>query len=925
MHFIKVVLGFLIALMVVTACSRTASDEVLFERAKQAQSKGDIQASVIDLKTILQRSPDHVEARRLLGENYLLLGDGPTAEKELVKAEALGATDLNFILAFAEAAHFRHENELALSRLEQVPDGTQPTPELIKLKARVLLALGRYQQALEFLNSLDTLSDDSEALALYGLILKNQGNLEEATLTLRQAIRLDGAVSEAYRIYALLLATQGEASEEVEAVFAQAIKSAVPGSRGHWLAVLQRAYYFSDTNQPAAALKDIQLAEKIYGNLETQYAKARILLQNKQIDEARAILLEIESRYRSFRDVPLLLATIFLEDKNYSQADRLVSRYLFDHPNNVGAHRLLGEILLQSGQLERARKVVDEGLVVSPGHPGLTLLSSQLFLREGETDRGLKLMEDLVDKHPEQDVLRFKLAGALVDADQVDRGLVELDRLLGRPQAGPQIYLTKTLALLDAQRFEAAIQAAKQWVESYPNEPVAYNLMGIAHLSLKKEDEAMASFERAHQLDPNNPSPAFNIGEIALGRGDYQLAEKWFTGVWKQDENNLGAIEKMAKLARAREDFTEYERWLRLALRSDSHAIKNRLALIRFLFREERFNEILAEINEGLEVEPDQPDLTLFHCELLIRRGKPEQAVQSCRRVLNLYPGHINGNLLIAQAYMAAGYPEEAKFHLRQVLQEQEQNQSATGVLALLLLQEKQYVRAEPLVNRYRELWPEAVMGLELEADLAYGLQDFAKAERALRQAIEIEPSERNAIALAQVIKLGRDWLHVEKFVDTWVAERPEDAGLMIWIANEYLAQDKLELAITYWRKVLSVKPNNLVALNNLAWHLKNKDYQQALSHAQKAYQLAPEVPAVLDTYAMLLVEEKKWSQAQELLNKAYQKQRNNADIAYHLALVNTNLNAKEKAREILEPFIYSQREFNSRADAELLWQQIKH
>ncbi|HBC56584.1 MAG TPA: PEP-CTERM system TPR-repeat protein PrsT, partial [Gammaproteobacteria bacterium] len=770
----------------------------------------------------------------------------------------------------------------------------------------------------------ENLSSDSEALALYGLILKNQGDLEEATLTLSRAIQMDSAVSEAYRIYALLLATQGESGAEVEAVFAQAIKSAVPGSRDHWLAVLQRAYYFSDSNQPAAALKDVELADKIYGNLETRYAKARILLQNRQVDEARAILLEIESRYRSFRDVPLLLATIFLQDKNYSQAERLVSRYLFDHPKNVGAYRLLGEILIQSGQLERARKVVEEGLLLSVDHLGLTLLSAQLYLREGETERGLQLMEEIVDKNPNEDILRFKLAGALVDADQVDRGLTELDTLLGRPQAGPQIHLTKTLALLDAQRFDAAIKAANQWVAAYPKEPVAYNLMGIAHLSLKQEDEAMASFERAHQLDGKNPSPAFNIGEIAMGRGDYELAEKWFLDVWKQDENNVVAIEKMAKLARARKDFDAYERWLRLALRSDANSIKNRIALIKYLFSEERLNEVLAQINEGLEVEPDQPDLTLFHCELLIRRGKPEQAVQSCRRVLNAYPNHIDANLLISQAYMAAGYPEEAKFHLRQVLQEQEQNQSATGILALLLLQEKQFSRAEPLVNRYRQLWPEAVMGLELEADLAHGVQDFSRAERALRQAIEIEASERNAIALAQVIKLGRGWQQVERFVDAWIADRPQDTGLMIWMANEYLALAQIELAITYWQKVIAVKPNNLVALNNLAWHLRDKEYQQALSHAEKAYQLAPEVPAVMDTYAMLLVEENKWTKAQELLSRAYQKQRNNADIAYHLALVNSHLNAKERAREILEPFIYSQREFNSRAEAEALWQELK-
>ena len=49
MGFIRMVFGFLVPVLLLVACSRTPSDEELFERAKVAQSQGEIQASVLDL------------------------------------------------------------------------------------------------------------------------------------------------------------------------------------------------------------------------------------------------------------------------------------------------------------------------------------------------------------------------------------------------------------------------------------------------------------------------------------------------------------------------------------------------------------------------------------------------------------------------------------------------------------------------------------------------------------------------------------------------------------------------------------------------------------------------------------------------------------------------------------------------------------
>ena len=88
------VLAVLLASTILAACdevSETGNVDELMQRASERRAAGKIRASIIDLKTILQKSPKNADARLLLGQVYLDIGDGEAAEKEAGQALALGA------------------------------------------------------------------------------------------------------------------------------------------------------------------------------------------------------------------------------------------------------------------------------------------------------------------------------------------------------------------------------------------------------------------------------------------------------------------------------------------------------------------------------------------------------------------------------------------------------------------------------------------------------------------------------------------------------------------------------------------------------------------------------------------------------------------------------------------------------------------
>ena len=81
----------LVALAIACALGVAACDEEgdltgkqYIDKAIEHRDKNDIRASLIELRNAVRVDPDNPQARALLGDNYLNLGDPVAAEKELL-------------------------------------------------------------------------------------------------------------------------------------------------------------------------------------------------------------------------------------------------------------------------------------------------------------------------------------------------------------------------------------------------------------------------------------------------------------------------------------------------------------------------------------------------------------------------------------------------------------------------------------------------------------------------------------------------------------------------------------------------------------------------------------------------------------------------------------------------------------------------
>ena len=89
-----------------------------------------------------------------------------------------------------------------------------------------------------------------------------------------------------------------------------------------------------------------------------------------------------------------------------------------------------------------------------------------------------------------------------------------------------------------------------------------------------------------------------------------------------------------------------------------------------------------------------------------------------------------------------------------------------------------------------------------------------------------------------------------------------------------------MKKAISQYESLLDKLPNNFSVLNNIAYLLADNDERlsDAVEYAKRAWQLRPNDPSVLDTYAYALYKTGEYEKASEYLQAAKQQFAGSAD-----------------------------------------------
>jgi Flp pilus assembly protein TadD len=144
--------------------------------------------------------------------------------------------------------------------------------------------------------------------------------------------------------------------------------------------------------------------------------------------------------------------------------------------------------------------------------------------------------------------------------------------------------------------------------------------------------------------------------------------------------------------------------------------------------------------------------------------------------------------------------------------------------------------------------------------------------------------------------------------MEVWVAEalqkRPDDEALAIGLGAIRIRQGRFDEAEALYRRVVASTPDNVEALNNLAWLLAMRDEGktgEALELIKRAIENQGANPSLVDTRAVVLIRAGRFEPALQDLEYARAIDPKNPSVALHLAWVYGRMGRLDEARKAFQ------------------------
>jgi Tfp pilus assembly protein PilF len=211
---------------------------------------------------------------------------------------------------------------------------------------------------------------------------------------------------------------------------------------------------------------------------------------------------------------------------------------------------------------------------------------------------------------------------------------------------------------------------------------------------------------------------------------------------------------------------------------------------------------------------------------------------------------------------------------------------------------------------------PEAVYGYALEGDVHTSRREPEQAATAYAMAYDKQASAPLAQKLFHSRMKTGATESAYGILRQWLAEHPQDIATRSLLASALQDAGHNQQAIEQYLKLLAHDPENVAALNNVAWLYQETGDSKGIRYADRAHELAPERPEITDTLGWLLVQYGDTNRGLVLLQEARVKAPHIPDIHYHMAVALYKSGRTGEARKELDRLLRTGQAFPERVSA---------
>lgn len=916
-----------------------SADEHL-ARALEHREAGDFPATVIEFKNVLQSDPEHAEARWELGRTYMLLGIPSAAEVEFRKAEELGVAVDRTRPAIVRALLHQDSHAAALALLDEA-GGAQDDAELLGLRAQALLGTGQPDAAEELLQrGRELQADQVDVLTGEALLAMGRGRFDAAVAAATRATEVNAGH---WRHWALLgeAHLRSGAGVPAEAAFQRAV-DLVPENPTAVVG-LARSVIAQQRFEDAGPLlsRTLRLAPN---NLNVFYFQAVVARARGDLVAAEAALRKIISAAPEHLPSVLLMGQVKYAQGEYRQAEDMLRKVVYAVPGNLPSRVLLGATYLRLGLPDEAATVLESAAELAPDSGRVLALLGHARLRAGNAADGQAVLERAASLIPDEPQISTELGVAQLAGGQVAEGLETLEGVIDVYDDFIRADVIRVYALLRREEYAAADLAAGVLMDKRPDSPVGAYLRGVAAEGMGESARAADLYRDALKLEPLYAEAAFALARTAMSDPQQQGEARAVLGAYLDQPSTAPRSRARATLALARleregGDAAAARARLEALVGSDASDPLAFVELAELSHTQGQTEQAVGYLRTAIEAFPGAVEPRLMLAGYYAGVGRLDDAVTLQREARELLANDDAISYGLARLLMATGTIREAVTILLDVaprlwstspvvLDDLVHAASRTGELrgAEAVLQEIVSVApdairprvaltrvalagadGETALRRARQMqsdFPDALIGLTLEADALLVSERPQEAADVLARVNRVDPSSTLAIKLSVAQRRAGDVDAAVQTLEAWLAQESEDVAARLAVASLYESSERMDDAVRSYRAVLEVDASNAPALNNLAMLLHARGEEEALELAERVHALYPGRVEHQDTLGWILVGHGSLPRGLDLLRQASRSAPDSAEVHYHLAVALARSGEVDGARRELRRIV---------------------
>lgn len=876
-----------------------------YEDALKRFDNQDPAGAVIQLKNAIQRDRTMLAAQVLLGKALLMEGDPIGAEVAFDEALRQGVDRSEVILPFGQSLLMQGKFDAVIARLEPGGLAAGLRRDVLILRAKAYAEKGSgllAEKALEEAAALDPKS--ARVRAAQGALMLRQGRVEQAVRLGDEAMALGKDEPATWELRASILHVRGDFVGAL-AAYERLLRLAPQNVEAR----VARAGLLIDQGRLDDAAVDVGEILRVFPkDPRGGYLKALIAARKGDSATAQAALKSVVDLLDPVppdvlganRQMLMLLSLSHFSLGNHEKASAQLREYLRRYPGDLGATKVLAGVHLQRGEAGKAISLLEPFRSKQPADATVLSLLAAAYMSERRYPQASRLLEEAVKLSGGAADIRADFGLSLLGEGRSDSGLQHLQQAFARDPKQTRAGIALAALLMRRGQPAKALEVAESLAKNNPGDINVLNLLGGIKGAAGDLAGARQAYERVLALAPGHAAATLNLARLDLSERRTDAARTRLTALLKASPNNTDAMIELAETEELAGRGAEAVAWLGKARAFPQAAVRAGLKLSELHLAQRNLDQALVVAQEtALKASRSLPTLAML-ARVQTVAGNLVEARKTLAEMTRLANFDAEAQLAIARLQRAAGNDPGAMYSLEKALGGVPGYLPAQIMMVEVDIARQEYAKADERLKVLRKQHPDDIDVARLQGDLLLARGQSAQAIAAYRALLGKKGGEGVILLLYRAYEQAGERAAGLKVLEDWARNRPGDP-IVLWVLGDgYLAMGDAANARRSYERLLVLRPDDAMALNNLALVLLRQGDRQALALAEKAHKLAGRDPIVTDTLGWVLVSQGELDRGLGHLRDARLRDPGNREIRYHLAVALARSGRQAEARQEL-------------------------